>query len=114
MVDKLKEKLGSKDKGSDTKEETTKEETKEVTSTADLEFYNKYIAVSNKVQDAGEKVYKDYINDVPPKSITKALSLWRYRSSFPPIILKRVYKITARFLMAENFQAQHHLDEIRN
>jgi len=72
-VDKLKEKLSSdKDKG-DTKEETTKEETKEVTSTADIEFYNKYIEVTNKIQDAGEKVYKNYLNDIPePKSLSKS------------------------------------------
>jgi len=69
-VDKLKEKLSS-DKD-DTKEETTKEETKEVTSTADIEFYNKYIEVTNKIQDAGEKVYKNYLNDIPePKSLSK-------------------------------------------
>lgn len=70
-VDKLKEKLSS-DK-SDTKEETTKEETKEVTSTADIEFYNKYIEVTNKIQDAGEKVYKNYLSDIPePKSLSKS------------------------------------------
>jgi len=69
-VDKLKEKLSS-DKD-DTKEETTKEETKEVTSTADIEFYNKYIEFTNKIQDAGEKVYKNYLNDIPePKSLSK-------------------------------------------
>ncbi len=73
MVDKLKEKISSKDDGKDNKEETKKEETKEVTSTADLEFYNKYIEVSNKVQDAGEKVYKDYATDVPaPESLGKS------------------------------------------
>ncbi len=73
FVDKLKEKISSKDNDKDKKEETKKEETKEVTSGADLEFYNKYIEVSNKVQDAGEKVYKDYLNDVPaPKSLSKS------------------------------------------
>ncbi len=71
FVDKLKEKLSSKD-SEDKKEETSKEETKEVTSTSDLEFYNKYIVVSNKVQEAGDKVYKDYISNIPePKSISK-------------------------------------------
>ena len=93
MVDKLKEKLGSKDKGSDTKEETTKEETKEVTSTADLAFYNKYIEVSNKVQDAGEKVYKDYISDVPaPKSITKSSFVMAISFKLSADNLERVYK----------------------
>ena len=93
MVDKLKEKLGSKDKDSDTKEETTKEETKEVTSTADLEFYNKYIVVSNKVQEAGEKVYKDYISDVPaPKSITKSSFIMAISFKLSADNLERVYK----------------------
>jgi hypothetical protein len=72
-VDKLKEKLSSDKEKNETKEETTKEETKEVTTTADIEFYNKYIEVTNKIQDAGEKVYKDYISDIPdPKTITKS------------------------------------------
>ncbi len=93
IVDKLKEKLGSKDKGSDTKEETKKEETKEVTSTADLEFYNKYIVVSNKVQEAGEKVYKDYISDVPaPKSITKGSFIMAVSFKLSADNLERVYK----------------------
>ena len=93
MVDKLKEKISSKDDKGDTKEETTKEETKEVTSTADLEFYNKYIEVSNKVQDAGEKVYKDYISDVPaPKSITKSTFVMAISFKLSADNLERVYK----------------------
>jgi len=93
MVDKLKEKISSKDDKGDTKEETTKEETKEVTSTADLEFYNKYIEVSNKVQDAGEKVYKDYISDVPaPKSITKSSFVMAISFKLSADNLERVYK----------------------
>ncbi len=93
MVDKLKEKLGSKDKGSDTKEETKNEETKEVTSTADLEFYNKYIVVSNKVQEAGEKVYKDYISDIPaPKSITRSSFIMAVSFKLSADNLERVYK----------------------
>lgn len=93
MVDKLKEKLGSKDKESDSKEETTKEETKEVTSTADLEFYNKYIVVSNKVQEAGEKVYKDYISDIPaPKSITRSSFIMAVSFKLSADNLERVYK----------------------
>ena len=63
FVDKLKEKISSGKE--DKKEETKKEETKEVTKTADLQFYNKYIDVSNKIQDAGDKLYKDYNSDIP-------------------------------------------------
>ena len=92
MVDKLKEKISSKDK-EDGKEETKKENTKEVTSTADLEFYNKYIEVSNKVQDAGEKLYKDYITDVPePKSITKSSFVMAVSFKLSADNLERVYK----------------------
>ncbi len=72
MVDKLKEKLSSKDDNGDKKEEKKKEETKEVTSGADLKFYNNYIDVSNKIQEAGDKVFKDYISEIPaPKSLSK-------------------------------------------
>src|SRR5262245_51554214 len=74
LVDKIKQKLSSKKETEEKKETTTenKEETKEVTSGADLEFYNKYIEVSNKIQEAGNGVYKDYINEVPdPKSVSK-------------------------------------------
>lgn len=91
-LDKLKEKLGSKDK-EDKKEETKKEETKEVTSTADLEFYNKYIEVSNKVQEAGEKVYKDYISDIPePNSLSKTTFIVAVSFKLSSDNLERVYK----------------------
>lgn len=92
-LDKLKEKLGSKDEGKDKKEETKKEETKEVTAGADLEFYNKYIEVSNKVQDAGEKVYKDYVNDIPsPKSLGKSSFVIAVSFKLSSDNLERVYK----------------------
>lgn len=98
MVDKLKEKISSKDKES-SKEETKKEETKEVTSTADLEFYNKYIEVSNKVQDAGEKLYKDYMSDIPePKSITKGSFIMSVSFKLSADNLERVYKEYQRSL----------------
>ncbi len=92
-LDKLKEKLGSKDSDKDKKEETKKEETKEVTAGADLDFYNKYIEVSNKVQDAGEKVYKDYINDIPlPKSLSKSSFVIAVSFKLSSDNLERVYK----------------------
>jgi hypothetical protein len=31
-----------------------------MTSTSDLAFYNKYIEVSNEIQEEGEEVYKAY------------------------------------------------------
>ena len=100
MVDKLKEKISSKDKESTSKEETKNEETKEVTSTADLEFYNKYIEVSNKVQDAGEKVYKDYVTDVPAAaSITKGSFIMAISFKLSTDNLERVYKEYQRSLL---------------
>ncbi len=99
-IDKLKEKLSSKDDGKDKKEETKKEETKEVTSGADLEFYNKYIEVSNKVQEAGEKVYKDYISDIPaPKSLSKSSFVIAVSFKLSSDNLERVYKEYNRSLL---------------
>lgn len=93
FVDKLKEKLSSNDNGKDKKEEIKKEETKEVTSGADLEFYNKYIEVSNKVQEAGEKVYKDYMSDIPaPKSLSKSSFLVAVSFKLSADNLERVNK----------------------
>jgi len=89
---KLKEKLSSK-KDTETTEQTVKEETKEVTSTDDIAFYNKYIEVSNKIQEAGDKVYKDYVNDIPePKSITKVSFILAVSLSFSVSNLERTTK----------------------
>src|SRR3990172_8438824 len=89
---KLKEKLSSK-KDTETTEQMVKEETKEVTSTDDIAFYNKYIEVSDKIQDEGDKVYKDYINDVPePKTITKNSFIMAIRLSFSVGSLERLIK----------------------
>ncbi|MBZ0201775.1 MAG: DUF3829 domain-containing protein [Ignavibacteria bacterium] len=91
-IDKLKEKISS-DKNGDTKEDTKKEETKEVTSTDDLAFYNKYIDVSNKIQEAGEKVQKDYYNDIPdPKSISKSSFIMAVSMGLSVDNLERVTK----------------------
>jgi hypothetical protein len=91
-LDKLKEKFNSK-KDKETTTEETKEETKEVTSGADLQFYNKYIEVSNKIQDAGEKVYKDYISDIPePKSISKSSFILAVSLKFSVDNLERTMK----------------------
>lgn len=72
-INKLKEKISSKDKDSkETTKDGDKEETVERTSAEDFAFYNKYIEVSNKLQTAGDGVYKSFTSDIPaPKSITK-------------------------------------------
>lgn len=69
----LKENLSNKDKEQTREEETIKEETISKSSQNDLTFYNKYIDVVNKIQDAVEQVHKSYIENVPePKSIKKS------------------------------------------
>jgi Protein of unknown function (DUF3829) len=93
LTDKLKEKLSSDKDKKDTKEETKTGETKEVTSASDLEFYNKYIDVSNKIQEAGDKVYKDYTSDVPePKTITKSSFILAVSLGLSADNLERVMK----------------------
>jgi hypothetical protein len=72
LVDKLKEKLSSNKESNEKNEETKKEDTK-ISSASDLQFYNKYIDVSNKIQEAGDKVYKDFNSDIPSAaSISKS------------------------------------------
>lgn len=70
IVNKFKEKLSS-EKNAD-KKEVIIEQTKEVTAGGDMNFYNAYIEVMNKIQDPCESIYRDYIRDVPePGSVTK-------------------------------------------
>lgn len=91
-LNKLKEKLSSK-KDKENTEQTVKEETKETTSGDDLAFYNKYIEVSNKIQEAGEKVYKDYVSEVPePKSVSKNSFIIAVSLSFSVGNLERTMK----------------------
>lgn len=76
LFNNLKEKLGNKqedDKKEETrKEETTKEETTTGTSQSDLEFYNKYIDVLNKISETVEQFHKSYLSEVPdPKTLRK-------------------------------------------
>jgi len=68
FVNKIKEKLNNRSE----KKTDSWEEAKEMSTGDDMGFYNKYIVVMNKLQDNGEKVYKDYLSDIPdPESITK-------------------------------------------
>ena len=71
IVTKVKEKLSSSKENKTTKE-ATKEMTKDDVSGDDLNFYNRYIEVMNKIQESGENVKKYYLSDVPsPGSVTK-------------------------------------------
>ncbi len=73
FLDNLKEKLGSKDKkDEDKKEETVKEETSSGDTQNDIQYYNKYIEVLNKLSETVERFHKSYLDDVPdPKTIKK-------------------------------------------
>ncbi|MBK9332062.1 MAG: DUF3829 domain-containing protein [Ignavibacteria bacterium] len=71
MFTKLKEKLTSA-KEDITQKESVKESVKDDTSKEDMNFYNKYMEVMNKVQESGEGVYKSYMSEIPkPGSVTK-------------------------------------------
>lgn len=92
LVDKLKEKFGTEN-NQDTKEINSKEETLELTSEDDLMFYNKYIDISNKIQEAGENIYKGYIENIPkPKSITKSSFISAVSMSISVNNLERLIK----------------------
>ncbi len=67
IVNKIKEKISTKKEGVNIKETT-----KDVSSKEDVNYYNKYIEVMNKVQDIGEHIYRNYISDIPdPKVVTR-------------------------------------------
>lgn len=69
LIEDIKEKLGGKE---ESKEEVVKEETAGTTSQNDLQFYNKYIEVLNKISETVEQFHKTYLNDVPePRTIDK-------------------------------------------
>lgn len=72
VVTKLKEKLSSRKNEQVTTKESTREPGGETASQDDMNYYNKYIEVMNKIQDAGEHVYRDYNSSIPePSSVTK-------------------------------------------
>jgi hypothetical protein len=73
LIDNLKEKLGSSDKKEEEKkEETVEQETSSGATQNDIQYYNKYIDVLNKISEAVERFHKAYLSDVPdPKTIKK-------------------------------------------
>ncbi|HRJ99531.1 MAG TPA: DUF3829 domain-containing protein [Ignavibacteria bacterium] len=71
MFTKLKEKLSAA-KEETTEKESVKESVKNESSKENMNFYNKYMEVMNKIQDSGEGVYKSYMSEIPkPGSVTK-------------------------------------------
>jgi hypothetical protein len=73
LIGDLKEKLGGgKEENKEVKEQTVPEDTYGRPTQNDLQFYNKYIDVLNKISEAAERFHKSYLSDVPdPKSVTK-------------------------------------------
>jgi len=82
LVDKIKNKF-SEEKNEPKKENTVnstdsgeKEQTVNNSSSADLEFYNKYIETSNKLVDVGSGLNNSYLENIPaPKSVRKGMIL---------------------------------------
>lgn len=71
LFNSLKEKLSKKDKEQQ-KEDIVKEDKIEKTSAEDLNFYNQYIAVVNKISEIIEQLHKSYLTDIPdPKNLRK-------------------------------------------
>jgi 6-pyruvoyl-tetrahydropterin synthase len=71
LVNSVKEKFSKKDKEQQ-KEEVVKEDTIERTTADDLNFYNQYIAVVNKISEIIEQLHKSYLTDIPdPKNLRK-------------------------------------------
>lgn len=98
LVDKLKEKISSK-KEELTEKESTKESTKE-NSAENMEFYNKYIGALNKIQDAGDDVYSDYMSNIPePSSINKNSLIIPVSFQLSVSTLERVTKEYRRSLL---------------
>jgi hypothetical protein len=74
LLNSVKEKFSKKDKDKEQqKEEVVKEETIEKTTADDLNFYNQYIAVVNKMSEVIEQLHKSYLKDIPdPKNLKKS------------------------------------------
>ncbi len=95
FIDNLKEKLG----GGKTETDTTKEVTAENISENDIQFYNKYIDVLNKISDAVERVHKAYLDDVPaPKTIDKNSMIFVISSEVYLQMLEALHKDYKRSL----------------
>jgi hypothetical protein len=73
LFNDLKEKFGgSKEENKEIKEQTVPEDTYGRPTQNDLQFYNKYIEVLNKVSESVERFRKSYVSDVPdPKTVKK-------------------------------------------
>ena len=93
IINKVKEKLKS-DKPAE--QETTTSGEKEKTksgSESDLNFYNEYIDVLNKISQPVEDMQKDYLNEVPdPKNLKKNSMIFAISSSIQVSSLESVIK----------------------
>jgi hypothetical protein len=97
LIDNLKEKLSGKSE--EDKEEVTKEETAGTTSQNDLQFYNKYIEVENKVSETVEQFHKAYLSEVPePKTIDKNSMIFIISTEVYAGNMERIHKDYKRSL----------------
>ena len=73
IIDDIKEKLGGNtDENKEVKEQTVEENTYGRPTENDLQYYNKYVEVLNKISEAVERFHKSYLSDVPdPTSVKK-------------------------------------------
>jgi hypothetical protein len=93
LIDNLKEKSGNKEKESEKKEEIVKEETTKSNSQKDLQFYNKYIDVLNKISEEVEQLQKAYFDDIPdPKTVKKNSMIFAIRPDVYSSSLERLIK----------------------
>ncbi len=111
VVDKIKEKLNSRKET-----EQVKEEIKEFASADDLQFYNKYIDVMNKIQEAADNVQKNYLSNIPePSSLSKNSLIIPVTFSLAVQSLERVMKEYKRsFLDGGDLSKLSASDEMQN
>jgi hypothetical protein len=94
LLDDLKEKVGGgENEKEEIKSENVKEETVGKTSKNDLQYYNKYIEVLNKISETVEQFHKAYISDVPdPKTLKKESMVFAIASDVYADNIERLVK----------------------
>jgi hypothetical protein len=96
LIDDIKEKLGGGEKETkEVKEQTVEENTYGRPTQNDLNYYNKYVDVLNKISEAVERFHKSYLSDVPdPKSVTKESMIFVIASD---VYLGQVEQLTKNY-----------------
>jgi hypothetical protein len=94
LFNDLKEKIGGGDsEKEEVKNENVKEETVGKTSQNDLQYYNKYIEVLNKISETVEQFHKAFLSDVPdPKTLKKESMVFAIASDVYADNIERLVK----------------------